>query len=112
MNLPARCPPFGVPQFTNTLKRGHQTRRQFVLAMRCAFTAAALPLVGCTRAPTFDIVGSSFPAWLLCLILGILLTVLARWLLLRAKIVLALPILVYPCLAALFTFLIWLVFFS
>ena len=69
-------------------------------------------LAGCTRAPTFDIVGSFFPAWLICLFLGILLAVFARWLLLRLKVAIVLPILVYPSLAALFTFLLWLIFFS
>lgn len=70
------------------------------------------PLAGCTRAPSFDIVGSLFPAWLVCLLLGILLAIAARWLLLRQKIAVVWPILVYPSLAALFTFLLWLVFFS
>ncbi len=69
-------------------------------------------LSGCSRAPTFDIVGSFFPAWLVCLVLGILLTTFARWLLSRLKITLLVPILVYPSLAALFTFLLWLAFFS
>jgi len=69
-------------------------------------------LAGCNRAPSFDIVGSFFPAWLVCLILGILLSIFARWLLLRLKVVLVLPILVYPSLAGFFTFLLWLIFFS
>jgi len=75
--------------------------------------AVLLPcvLAGCSRAPSFDIVGSFFPAWLICLLVGILLASLAHWLLTRLKITLALPILVYPCLAALFTFLLWLIFF-
>ena len=75
---------------------------------------ALLPclLSGCSRAPTFDIIGSFFPAWLVCLVIGILLTALARWLLLRQQIVVVWPILVYPSLAALFTFLFWLIFFS
>jgi fructose-specific phosphotransferase system IIC component len=67
---------------------------------------------GCSRAPSFDIIGSFFPAWLICLVIGILLAALARWLLLRQQIVVAWPILVYPSLAALFTFLFWLMFFS
>jgi len=69
-------------------------------------------LTGCSRAPTFDIVGSFFPAWLVCLFLGILLAVFARWLLVRLKVAIVFPILVYPSLAALFTFLLWLIFFS
>jgi len=69
-------------------------------------------LSGCSRAPTFDIVGSFFQAWLVCFIAGIFLASFARWLLLRLKIPLVLPILVYPSLAALFTFMLWLIFFG
>ena len=72
----------------------------------------ALVLTGCGRAPSFDILGSFFPAWLACLALGLLLTVIARWLLLRLNIVLALPILTYPSLTALFTFALWIIFFQ
>ena len=77
-------------------------------------TLLSLPwlLSGCSRAPSFDIVGSFFPAWLVCLVIGILLTALARWLLLRQQIAVVWPVLVYPSLAALFTFLFWLIFFS
>ena len=65
----------------------------------------------CSRAPSFDIVGSFFPAWLVCLALGLLLTVAARWLFLRVHVELALPILAYPSLTALFTCALWLCFF-
>jgi fructose-specific phosphotransferase system IIC component len=69
-------------------------------------------LTGCARAPSFDILGSLFPAWLVCFVCGIFLTVLARWLLLRRQIPIIFPILVYPSLTGLFTFLLWLVFFG
>ena len=75
-------------------------------------TLGAFVLTGCGRAPSFDILGSFFPGWLACLALGLLLTVIARWLLLRFNIVLALPILTYPSLTALFTFAVWLIFFQ
>ena len=65
----------------------------------------------CSRAPSFDILGSFFPAWLVCLASAVVLTVGARWLFLRAHIVLAVPILTYPSLTALFTFALWLTFF-
>ena len=65
----------------------------------------------CSRAPSFDILGSFFPAWLFCLALGLLLTVSAHWLFLRARIVIALPILTYPSLTAFFTLALWLVWF-
>jgi len=70
-----------------------------------------LLLTGCSRAPSFDILGSFFPAWLLCLAFALLLTAAARWLLLRVRVALALPVLTYPSLTALFTFALWLAFF-
>lgn len=76
-----------------------------------ALTPAALLSTGCARAPAFDILGSFFPAWLLCLAVGLLLTFLARWLLLRLKIVIAIPILTYPSLTCLFACALWLAFF-
>jgi hypothetical protein len=65
----------------------------------------------CSRAPSFDILGSFFPAWLICLAVAVLLTAAAHWLLLRARVVLAVPVLTYPSLTALFTFALWLAFF-
>ena len=67
---------------------------------------------GCSRAPSFDVLGSFFPAWLLCLAFGLLLTAAARWLLLRVRVVLAVPALTWPSLTALFTFALWLTFFK
>jgi hypothetical protein len=46
-----------------------------------------------------------------CLAFGLLLAVTARWLLLRLRVVIALPVLTYPSLTALFTFALWLAFF-
>jgi hypothetical protein len=86
--------------------------RQFAARVRYGIALAPWLLAGCRRAPTFDLVGSLFPSWLVCLVIGILLAALTHWLLLRLKIALVVPVLVYPSLAALFTFLIWLIFFS
>ena len=69
-----------------------------------------LAVAGCDRAPSFDILGSYFPGWLVCLTLALLLTVLVRSVLLRLKIELAPPILVYPSLLAGLTFAEWLLF--
>jgi hypothetical protein len=85
--------------------RGFQASSRFGLAI------VAFLLTSCGRAPSFDILGSFFPAWLVCLALGLLLTVAARWVLLRLHIVIALPVLTYPSLTALFTFGLWLTFF-
>jgi hypothetical protein len=80
-------------------------------ALRAAPLLASLICTSCARSPSYDLMGSLFPAWLICMVLGILLTVLARWLLMRKQFALAYPALAYPCLAAAFTFLIWLIFY-
>jgi hypothetical protein len=47
----------------------------------CALIGISVSLSGCARigayAPSLDVYGSYFPAWLICLIAGIILTVLA-----------------------------------
>jgi len=68
-------------------------------------------LSSCSRAPSIEVLGSFFPAWLVCFIVAIVLTALARLALLRLRVKAALPLLVYPSLAALLTFLLWLIFF-
>ena len=71
-------------------------------------------LAGCARAPSFNIVGSFFPAWLICMVAGIWLAVIANWVLRRYKLdqQIVWTIVVYPCLAAFFAFTLWLLFFS
>jgi YtcA family len=78
---------------------------------RLALFLAAPMLAGCSRAPAVDILGSFFPAWLVCFVVAIVLTALVRLALLRLQMKVALPILVYPSLVALFTFVLWLIFY-
>ena len=68
-------------------------------------------LAGCSRTPSFDILGSFFPAWLVCFAAASLLTALTRLILVRLRMKLDLPVLAYPALAALLTFSLWLMFF-
>ncbi len=68
-------------------------------------------LSSCSRAPSVEVLGSFFPAWLVCFIVAIVLTALARLLVMRLRLKVALPMLAYPGLAAFFTFALWLVFF-
>ena len=87
--------------------------RHIVARLRyCAAACALLLTAGCSQGPSYDVMGSLFPAWLVCVVLGALLAVGGRWLLLRARIAVVFPVLVYPCLAAVFTFAIWLTFFQ
>lgn len=78
--------------------------------LRCWLLLPMLSLTGCGRAPSFDILGSFFPAWLLCFVVAILLTVLSRELL-RRRVEIAWPIVTYPSLTALFAFVLWLALF-
>jgi hypothetical protein len=86
--------------------------------LKIAGVAFGVPLIlaatGCSRAPTFNILGSFFPAWILCGTIGIALAVVVRVIFVRTQLEQELSplIVIYPCLAALFTFTIWLVFFS
>ena len=69
---------------------------------------------GCSRAPTLNVLGSFFPSWIFCGLLGIALTVVVRLGLVRAGIErhLSPMVVVYPCLTAFFTFTLWLLFYS
>ena len=74
------------------------------------FVSALLLMTGCGRAPSFDILGSFFPAWLVCLMVAILLTAVSRALLIR-YVEIVWPVLVYPSLTAIFAFVLWLALF-
>jgi hypothetical protein len=67
-------------------------------------------MTGCRRAPSFDILGSFFPAWLVCLVVAILLTAVSRALLIR-YVEIVWPVLVYPSLTAIFAFGLWFAMF-
>ena len=78
--------------------------------LRCAAALAPLLLTGCGRAPAFDVLGSFFPAWLVCFAVAIPLAVLCRALL-QSRVEIVFPVLVYPSLTAIFTFALWLALF-
>ena len=76
--------------------------------------AVLLPLSGCSHSPDFNILGSYFPAWLLCITVGIVLTTVIYWLLQRMHLEAEVrpSIVVYPCMAAFLAFMLSLVLFS
>jgi hypothetical protein len=75
--------------------------------------AVCLLCAGCERAPSIDVIGSFFPAWMLCLIISIVLTSLLRLFLLRRQLEPAIePVaLFYPGVVLLLSCLLWLIFF-
>jgi len=80
-------------------------------------TPLAFSLPGCAAAgshsPTIDVLGSYFPAWMVCIIVGLVLTVISRLLLAACKLDKHLwpsPV-VYACLMTIFTMVVWLAFY-
>jgi hypothetical protein len=76
--------------------------------------AIALPVAACNYAPTRDLFGSYFPAWMLCAALGIVATVIIRQILAVAGIsdYVVAPLLTYAGLAVSATLLAWLLWFG
>ncbi len=80
---------------------------------RYAALAAAMMLTGCGRAPSVDIIGSFFPAWMVCLATSVVLAFGVRNLLLRAKLESEVgPLAIfYPSTVILLSSVLWLIFY-
>jgi hypothetical protein len=76
--------------------------------------AIALPVAACSYAPTMDLLGSYFPAWMLCAVVGIVASVIIRQILAVAGIndYVVAPLLTYAGLAVSATLLAWLFWFG
>lgn len=79
--------------------------------------SVGLMLTGCgvnDHSPTVDILGSYFPAWIICIVLGLALTLITRQVLIGLKLSTHLhpAPLVYICMLVFFTLTLWLVFFQ
>jgi hypothetical protein len=76
--------------------------------------AILLPLPACGVAPSVNVLGSFFPAWLICIVVGVVLAILTWQGFVAMKIASDVrpATLVYPCLAALWIFATWLVVFG
>ena len=66
------------------------------------------------RSPTIDILGSYFPAWMICIVSGLALTLISRWIIRAYHLEpYASPApLIYPCLTIIYTFLTWIIFYQ
>jgi len=81
---------------------------------RAQVTAASILLCGCERVPSINLVGAYFPSWMLCIIVGIALTLVARRVLVATGLDSSIGprALVYPALALALTLTTWIVFFQ
>ena len=78
------------------------------LARSALVLAPALSLCGCD--PLVDVAGAFFPAWMLCILIGIAATVLVRQVLARTNLepVIGPLLIVYPSLATMIALTLWL----
>jgi hypothetical protein len=83
-------------------------------AVRGLKTAAiVLPVSGCGYSPTLDLLGSYFPAWMLCAVIGIFIAVVIRQVLALSGIneYVVVPFLTYTGFALSASLLVWLLWF-
>jgi hypothetical protein len=66
------------------------------------------------HSPTVDILGSYFPAWMVCILNGLALTFVVHWIVqvLNLKPYVGPAPLVYSCLMIIFTFVTWILFYQ
>jgi hypothetical protein len=86
------------------------------LRFRFLSPLAGLFLTGCRaddHSPTLDVLGSYFPAWIVCIVIGLALTLITRQILIGLKVSAYLrpAVLVYLCLMIFFTMSVWLLFY-
>lgn len=88
----------------------NRSQRRLIFVVALLSTA----LAGCRRSPTFNILGSFFPSWLICLFVGIVLAAISNRILARLSLdkEILWPIVFYPCITLLFACGLWLIFFN
>ena len=66
------------------------------------------------RSPTIDILGSYFPAWMICIVSGLTLTLVSRWIIraYRLEAYVSLAPLVYTSLTFIYTIVTWIIFYQ
>jgi len=77
-------------------------------------SAIVLPIAGCSRSPTLDLLGSYFPAWMLCAAVGVVASVIIRQILAVVGVneYVVAPLLTYAALALFATLLVWVIWFG
>jgi YtcA family len=66
------------------------------------------------HSPTVDVLGSYFPAWMICILSGLALTFVAHWIVQAGKLepYIGPAPLIYSCLMIIFTFATWILFYQ
>ena len=84
------------------------------LRARLMSAGILIGVVGCGVSPSVNVLGSFFPAWLISIVVGVILTVVVRQVLVAIDVAADVgpAALVYPCLVGLLTLATWLVVFG
>jgi hypothetical protein len=71
-------------------------------------------LISSPHSPTVDVLGSYFPAWMVCILSGLALTLIAHWIVQMGdqKPYIGPAPLIYSCLMIIFTFATWILFYQ
>jgi hypothetical protein len=84
------------------------------IGQRLFVSGLLLLCLGCSRAPSVSVIGSFFPAWMICITAGIVIALVARAILVRLRLEPEVgPLaLFYPAVVSLSACLLWLIFFG
>ena len=102
----------GIPGLTRISVARTVKRR--ILGGPAPHSVILIGVVGCRVSPSVNVLGSFFPAWLISIVVGVVLTVVVRQVLIATDVGTDLgpAALVYPCLVGLLTLATWLVVFG
>jgi hypothetical protein len=105
------------PSDSNNPPRVQRDRSRLVVLVGLLLLIGALVFVVrplSHRSPTIDILGSYFPAWMVCIISGLTLTLIAHWIVqvCHLKPYLGPAPLIYSSLMIIFTFATWILFYQ
>jgi protein-S-isoprenylcysteine O-methyltransferase Ste14 len=99
---------------TAKIRRIGAMRSQLLLPRAMAMSVFVVGLAGCSYSPEFNILGSYFPSWIVCLAIAIALTFGAHFLFAKRKLVDQLwPLpLIYTSLVCFLSCTLWIIFFE
>ena len=103
-----------VPPGTGTATMIRKAMRTRKSAAHRGVLSLPLWITGCSAAPAQDLLGSFFPAWMLCAAIGVAAAAAIRIVLTAARIAESIPVpsLTYIVLAVAMTLLVWLLWFG
>src|SRR6266496_572122 len=107
----------GAPSSSNNPRSVRRSRSRPIATIGLLLLIGALVFVVrpvSHRSPTIDVVGSYFPAWMICIVSGLTLTLIAHWIVQVCKLkpYLGPAPLIYSCLMIIFTFATWILFYQ